>query len=191
MIKHLIIILLALPFAVKAQTETEIRKYYQEVNKRIEDSKTQGMEGPLYCNEWTTNKHSKSWPAVGIFTETTSFWYDDDPNHLPPADRDPKTVLLKVTVSRRSASLMTSEEYLYKDGRLVFYYSIEGEEGKQWETRLWFNTKGTFKMNVKVDGKDLSAKDLNGEYSDSKPQPLQVKNYGRKYQDLFLKNMVD
>jgi hypothetical protein len=174
-----------------AQTENDIRNHYQDVNKRVQESKEHGMEGSLYCNEWVTNKNSMSWPAVGIFQETTDFWYDDDPNHISVQERDPKTVLLKVVITRRSASLVTNEEYLYRNGRLVFYYSNESEEGKQWETRLWFNTKGMFKSNVKANGRELTAKDLTApEHSDAKPKPVSILKYGKLYQDLFTKNMV-
>lgn len=188
--KMIFFILLFTSFAVVAQTETEIRNHYQDVNKRIQASKEHGMEGELYCNEWVTNKNAMSWPAVGTYQETTDFWYDDDPNHISVQERDPKTVLLKVTILRRSASMVTNEEYLYKNGKLVFYFNQETEEGKQWETRLWFNAKGMFKSNVKANDKELTAKDLASEYSDSKPKPLTVLKYGKLYQDLFTKNMV-
>ena len=174
-----------------AQTETDIRNHYQEVNKKIQSSKEHDMEGELYCNEFVSNKYSKSWPAVGIYNETTDFWYDDDPNHLAPSDRDPKITLLKVAIARRSAQLTTNEEYLYKNGRLVFYYSKEGEEGKERETRLWFNAKGMFKSSVKADGKELSAKELSSaEYSDFKPSSVAVSKDGKRYQDLYLKHML-
>ena len=174
-----------------AQTETDIRDHYQDVNKRIASSKDHGFEGELYCNEFVSNKYSKSWPALGIYNETTEFWYDDDPNHLSPQDRDPKITLLKVAVARKSAQLTTNEEYLYKNGKLVFYYSKEGEEGRERETRIWFNTKGMFKSSVKADGKELSPKDLaTAEYSDFKPRTTVVLKDGKRYQELYLKHML-
>ena len=63
-------ILLCPSFAAVAQTENDIRNYYQDVNKRIQASKEHGMEGELYCNKWVTNKNSMSWPAVGNYQET-------------------------------------------------------------------------------------------------------------------------
>jgi hypothetical protein len=182
---------LCLPFYGIAQTETQVRDHYQDINKKIQESIGHGFEGSLYCNEWVTNKNSKSWPAVGTFIETTDFWYDDDPNHLPRQERDPKTVLVKVLVKRRSASLVTNEEYLYKNGKLVFYYSDETEEGNGRETRLYFNAKGIFKSSVKANGKELSVKDLaTPEYSDFKPRLTSITKSGRSYQELFIKNMV-
>ena len=184
-------ILYFFPFITTAQTEADIKKHYLDINKQITESIEHGYEGSLYNNEWVTNKNSKSWPAVGNYNETIDFWYDDDPNHLPASDRNPKNVLVKVMVSRKASHLLTSEEYLYKNGKLVFYYSNEGEEGRQWETRIYFNPKGMFKSIVKVDGKELTAKELaTAEYSDSKPKPASIFLDGKKYQDLFVKQMI-
>lgn len=184
-------ILLLYPFLLIAQTETDIRNHYTEVNKQIEESIEHGYEGSLYNNHWETNKNGKSWPAVGRYAETTDFWYDDDPNHISAAERNPKNVLLKVNVSRRSSHLLTNEEYLYKDGKLLFFFSSMSEEGRSWETRLYFNSKGVmFKSSVKADGEELTAKDFTTElYKDFKPNPVTVLADGKKYQDLFIKSM--
>lgn len=181
-----------LPFVVAAQTETSIRSHYTDVNKRIAESIEQGFEGTLYNNHWETNKNGKSWPAVGLYFETTDFWYDDDPSHLPASERNPKNVLLKVNITRKASHLMTNEEYLYKDGKLLFYYSHEGEEGNEWETRAYFNIKGImFKSSVKANGKELTAKDLaTEEYRDFKPNSLNIQKNGKEYQDLFIKSML-
>lgn len=190
--KILLFILLLFSFSCYAQTETSIRSHYTEVNKKIAESIEQGFEGSLYHNQCITNKNGKSWPAVGIYADTTNFWYDDDPNHLPVSERNPKNVLLKVNISRRSSHLMTNEEYLYKDGKLLFYYSHEGEEGNEWETRAYFNSKGImFKSSVKANGKELTASDfLTEEYKDFKPNSLNIQKNGKEYQELFVKSML-
>jgi hypothetical protein len=174
-----------------AQTETDIRKHYNEVNKKITDAIEQGFEGPLYQNQLIINKNIKSWPAVGYYVDTINFWYDDDPNHLPASERNPKNVLLKVNTSRKASHLMTNEEYLYKDGKLLFYYSHEGEEGNEWETRVYFNSKGImFKSSVKANGKELTTKDfLTEDYKDFKPNAVAIMADGKKHQDLFVKSM--
>jgi hypothetical protein len=187
--------LLVLSFGISvhavSQTETDIRNHYQDVNQRIKESMDHGVEGPLYCNEWVTNKNGRSWPAVGVYQETTDFWYDDSPDHISTEERNPKTVLLKVTIYRKSAELTTQEEYLYKNAKLVFYHLEEGENDQQWETRIWFNSKGMFKSNVKKDGKDLTTAQLaTDEFRDSKPNPVAVQQSGKKYQDLFVKTML-
>ena len=157
--KRLIFLALLLnTLGLRAQTETSIRSHYTEVNKRIAESIEHGFEGPLYNNHWETNKNGKSWPAVGLYSEITDFWYDDDPNHLPASERNPKNVLLKVTVTRHSSHLLTIEEYLYKDGKLIFFFSSQAEEGNAWETRVYFNSKGiAFKTSVKANYKELTA----------------------------------
>ncbi|MBL7722715.1 MAG: hypothetical protein JNK27_01130 [Chitinophagaceae bacterium] len=179
------------PLIGLAQTESDIRKHYTYINKQIIESIEQGFEGPLYNNHWVTNKNNRSWPAVGIYTETTDFWYDDPPDHLPASERNPKNVLLKINISRKSSHLITNEEYLYKDGKLVFFYSHEGEEGNEWETRIYFNNKGVaFKSSVKANGKELTTKDfLTEEYKDFKPNAANTMAAAKKLQDLFVKSM--
>ena len=174
-----------------AQTETTIRQHYTDVNKQIAESIEHGFEGSLYNNQWVANKNGKSWTAVGNYSETTDFWYNDSPDHISAAERNPKTVLVKVTVNRKSSHLISNEEYLYKDGKLLFYYCNEGEEGNEWETRMYFNTKGVmFKSSVKANGRELTAKDLlTQEYKDFKPNALTTMAAGKKYQDLFVKSM--
>lgn len=188
MYKVLIVVAIFLSPTITAQTETDIRKHYTEVNKQIEESLQQGYEGSLYQNQLTINKNGKSWPAVGRYNETVDFWYDDDPGHLSAADRNPKNVLLKVNVTRHSLHLRTSEEYLYKNGRLIFYYSNMEEEGNKWEVRVYYNSKGVaFKTSVKENEKELTAKELATEaLKDFKPNPVKIMSEGKGYQHLFL-----
>lgn len=174
-----------------AQTEADIHNHYTEVNKQIAKSIELGFEGPLYNNQWVTNKYERSWPAVGNYIETTDFWYNDPPDHISAAERNPKNVLLKVNITRKASHLMLNEEYLYKDGKLLFYYCNEAEEGNDWETRIYFNSKGIiFKSSVKANGKELTAKDfLTEDYKDFKPNAAATMAAGKKYQDLFAKSM--
>ncbi len=173
-----------------AQSESDIRKHYTEINKQIQQSIDAGYEGPLYNNQWTANKYGRSWPAVGLYSETTDFWYDDPPGHLSPSDRNPKIVLVKINVTRKSSHLTANEEWLFKDGKLLFYFNNEGEEGNKWETRVYFNSKGVmFKSSVKANGKELTAKDfLSEDYKDFKPNAIRIMNQAKLYQDLFVKS---
>ena len=189
--KLLILLLCCNALIAGAQTEATIRTHYTEVNKQIAESIEQGFEGPLYQNQWIINKNGKSWPAVGNYADTINFWYDDDPSHLPPAERPLKNVLLKINTSRHASALFSQSEFLFKDGRLLFYYLHEGEEGNEWETRVYYNNKGVaFKTSVKANGKELTAKELaTEEYKDFKPNPVTIMALAKKYQDLFLKTM--
>ncbi|NOT51775.1 MAG: hypothetical protein HOP10_10930 [Chitinophagaceae bacterium] len=190
--KIILVLLVASSQLLYAQTETDIRSHYNEINKKIQESVENGYEGSLYNNHWETNKNGKSWPAVGRYSEITDFWYEDDPNHLPDTERNPKNVLLKVNVTRHSSHLTTNEEYLYKDGKLLFWFSSQAEEGSTWETRVYFNSKGVmFKSSVKANEKELTAKDLTTEeYKDLKPDPAAIMANGKEYQELFVKSML-
>ena len=191
MYKLLLSGLLLLSLRGLAQTETDIRNYYTEVNKRIAASATAGNEGSLYQNHWETNKNGKSWPAVGLYKETRDFWYDDAPDHLPPAERNPKNVLLKINSTRQSSHLETREEYLFREGKLLFYFSSQAEEGSLIETRAWFNSRGLLiKSSVKVNELELKASDfLDPDQKDLKPNPASILAAARKWQDLFVKSL--
>jgi hypothetical protein len=183
--------LLHISFGVAAQTETTIRNHYTEVNTKIKESLEQGFEGSLYQNQIVINKNGKSWPAVGTYEEKIDFWYDDVPDHISPQERNPKNVLLKVHVSRHNVHQRNNEEYLYKDGRLLFYYSSMEEEGNQWEVRVYYTTKGVaIKTSVKENGKELTAKELSADaLKDYRPNPVKILSEGKKYQEVFLKTM--
>jgi hypothetical protein len=190
MSKYFFTLLLILPLFSIAQTETDIRKHYQEVNKQITSSIQEGYEGPLYNNHWVSNKYGKSWPAVGIYTENTDYWYNDDPYHILASERNPKNVLLKVNVTRKSAAMTTTEEYLYQNGKLIFYYTLEGEEGNKMEARLYFNAKGLFKSSIKANDKELTSKELLSDtYRYFNPNPVGVLASSKNYQELFVKSM--
>lgn len=188
----LFFLLIGHSFFAAAQTETQIREHYTAINKKIETSLELGFEGPLYNNQWITNKNGRSWPAVGIYTVTTDFWYDDDPDHPGALERGPKNVLQKVNCVTKSSHLEKKEEYLYQEGKLIFYYAREGEEGNEWETRTYFTYKGImFRSSVKANGKELAAKDFITEaYKDLKPNSLNIQKNAKTYQDLFLKSML-
>lgn len=188
----LFFLFLFIALASTAQTEADIRKHYTEVNKKIAESIEQGFEGPLYQNQLVINKNGRSWPAVGYYADTINFWYDDPPDHLPATERNPKTTLLKVLTSRRIATgARASEEYLFKNGKLIFFYSFWAEEGNSWEQRVYFNSKGVvFKTSVKANELELTAKDfLDPDYKDLKPIPVKILSQAKKLQDIFLASM--
>ena len=170
-----------------AQTETEIRKHYQEVNQQILESKEMGYEGPFYGTRVITNTTGKSWPAVGRFADTTDFWYDDPPDHLPVSERDPGKVLLKVNIHRVSSHLHIYEEYLFKNGVLLFYYSLQAEEGHGWETRVWFHSKGVLKTSTRVNELEITPADP--EYADLVPDINFIRKNARELQESFVKMM--
>jgi hypothetical protein len=184
---------LFISLAAHAQTETEIRAYYDNVNKQVQDALKHGAEGGLYNNQWISNKTGTSWPGVGIYGDTTDFWYDDPPDHIDTSERDPRKVLLKVTErSKAAADLSTYHEFLYKEGKLLFYYAYDLFGNDRWETRAWFNNKGfLFKSSVKFSGKELTEKDLvSDQYKDRKPDAKIISGAAKKFQGLFVKSML-
>jgi hypothetical protein len=187
--KLLLALMLTTTIMANAQTEADIRKYYQEVNAKIAESVASGYDGPLYQNRWVTNSNSKSWPAVGRFSDTVDCWYDDPPDHLPATERDPKKVLVKVVVNGISSDLYRHEEYLFRNGVLLFYFSDDKEEGMGIETRVWFNSKGAaIKKNVRAN--ELEIKPSEPEYKDIAPNVTRILQRAKKYQDAFVKTML-
>ena len=57
---YMLSLLIYFSFNATAQTEADIKKHYQDVNKQIAESIEHGYEGSLYNNQWITNKNSKS-----------------------------------------------------------------------------------------------------------------------------------
>ncbi|MBK8951100.1 MAG: hypothetical protein IPM85_00840 [Chitinophagaceae bacterium] len=187
--KLALLIVVLSPICSIAQTEQQIRTHYQEINKKIAESKEQGYEGSLYCNELVVNKNGKSWPATGNYSETADFWYNEDPNH-PGSVKNKLQVLQKINVVRKAAAITTTEEYLYLKGKLVFYFTQEVKGGVTMEARLYFNAKNLFKSSVKPNGKELTAKELRSdEYVYFNPNPVGVLASSKNYQELFAKSM--
>ncbi len=190
--KIVFILLSFLSLTALAQTESEIRAHYTDVNQQISQAAEQGYEGSLYQNQWVSNKNGKSWPAVGNYSEVVDYWYNDPPGHLPAEERNPRSVLLKINLRRQASHYKLSEEYLFRNGKLLFYYAHEAEEGNVWETRVYFNDKGVmFKSSVKANDKELTAKEfLTDEFIDLKPKSSRILSAARKFQELFEKSML-
>ncbi|HMU44863.1 MAG TPA: hypothetical protein PKC72_00785 [Chitinophagaceae bacterium] len=178
------------PAFLSAQSENDIRNYYNEVNNQIKESIENGYEGPLFNNHWIVNKNGRSWPAVGIYEGITDFWYNDTPDHIDEGQKL-ETVLLKVITKQRSTSYVINEEYLFQNGKLVFFYSRLDEGGDIWETRYFFNFSGKeIKEKIRFNEKDLSKKEATSDqYKDIITTPEKAINNGRKFQELFIKSM--
>lgn len=189
--KLFFIFFIAQSFVTVAQTETAIHSYYDEVNKKIIESIEEDIEGPLYNNQWITNNHKKNWPAVGFYADTTNFWYNDPPDHIDEGTK-PETVLQKVTISQRATYYYSKEEYLFKEGKLLFYSSWLTEGGDNWETKFYYSNDGSLlKSIIKLNDEQLSKSALaSNEYKDILSDYTYIFNNGKKYQDLFVKSML-
>ncbi|HQU56888.1 MAG TPA: hypothetical protein PLG88_05640, partial [Chitinophagaceae bacterium] len=64
--------LLVLGFIVSifsfAQSVNEIQQYNEAINQQVAQSLAEKYDGPLYHNQWVTNKDSASWPVVGVYS---------------------------------------------------------------------------------------------------------------------------
>ncbi len=188
--KVLLLVFISLPFSATAQTEAEISKHRLEIIKNIEASIEQGFEGSLYNNRLIINKTGKSWPAVGVYSDSIDFWYNDPPDHLSAEERDPVSVLVRVETCRQSSTLHTDEDYFYKEGNLFFYYEYKSQDNKEWETFIYFDkNKMAISSVVKTDGKNLTGKDFTiyPEYAKLEPDIASIFAEAKRYQDLFFK----
>jgi hypothetical protein len=118
-----------------------IRASYTEVNDNISKSKMPDpAAGGLYSTELVVNSNNGSWRAVGNYSNKIVFWYNDQPGHQADQTKPDNSVLLKIEITTTAAIWLTTEEYLYKDGKLVFYYKTDnqGEDGANQEFRYYF-----------------------------------------------------
>lgn len=116
-----------------------IRAHYTEVNDNITKSKMPDGGG-LYSTDLIVNSNNGSWRAVGNYSNKIVFWYNDQPGFQEDQSKPDNSVLQKIEISTTAAIWVSSEEYLYKDGKLVFYYKTDnqGEDGAKQEFRYYF-----------------------------------------------------
>ncbi len=118
-----------------------IRTLYAETNEKIVKSKLPNEEGwgNLYSNELVINSNNGSWRAVGNYSNKIVFWYTDQPGFQEEQNKSELSVLIKTEINTTASVGQYHEEYLYDDGKLVFYYktSSYGDEPKQ-EWRYYF-----------------------------------------------------
>lgn len=132
----LLFVLLCSAANVSGQDVARIRAIYKEVNSAIATCNA-APEEPCgyYLNSLTLNKQGQPWPAVGIFTETTDFWYVRVDN-----EDEPEYVLRKVNIKTARSNRTESEEYLFdEEGHLLFFFlKSTGNEAESQELRFYF-----------------------------------------------------
>lgn len=105
-----------------AQDIQHIRKQYSQYTAQISDCQDTGDECSLYCNTQTTNSLNQVWRGVGEYKSETKFWYDDNPSHCDECGIDGINVLKMVTSETYSSLVSVHEEWLFSEGKLIFYY---------------------------------------------------------------------
>ncbi len=125
---------LAGSFYVHAQNEvSEIRSYYNTIGKQIIQCKTDKENCQLYSNLNITNTGNLSWRASGTYKKEVQFWYNDSPRNCEECGKEGINVLKKVMSSEIAGLYTTYKEWLYKDGKLIFYYiKTTGEKTEEY-----------------------------------------------------------
>lgn len=117
----------------------EIRKIYQEVNKKVSECEENGETSTTFLTEMIVNKNSGQYPAVGIYRMTARFYYTfGNREKNPYPDR-----LMKVILATNRSATTESYEYLFNSaGQLIFYFGKKDER----EIRVYFEAEKPIKI---------------------------------------------
>jgi hypothetical protein len=123
----LIILLVGFSSFTFSQTEKrieEIRKIYQEVNKKVAECEVNGDTSTTFLTEMIVNKNDGSYPAVGIYKTTVKFYYTfGNREKNPYPDR-----LLKIMMTTNRSDRTENLEFLFNEkGSLIFYFEKKDE----------------------------------------------------------------
>lgn len=139
---------------ISAQTDKRIeniKKIYQETNRKISESNENGAYSSVYLTELVVNKNNGSYPAVGVFQTIYKFYYtygDREKNPYPNR-------LLKIEVETKRSSNIEKYEFLFNEKeQLVFYFEAENAA----EKRIYFQNESSIK--AMLGGKTLEKNDV-------------------------------
>ncbi len=111
----------------------------QEAIKLALQAEKEGGDAGLYATELVVNSHKGPWRAVGNYSRAVTFWFADQPEFAAAEGRSPESVLVKVDVRTVAAARMETEEFLFDDGKPVFYFRRAPSGGeKPLETRYYW-----------------------------------------------------
>ena len=112
----------------------EIDYLYTQTNEAITIADKEAPYSEIYVVEVSVNKTGNAYPAVGGYSNVTRFHYTFGDREKDPY---PNRLLRTTVVTKRAASITSSEFYYNPAGQLVFgMVRTDGEE--QRETRLYF-----------------------------------------------------
>jgi hypothetical protein len=154
----------------------KIRQLYSDTNDKIAKSKLPGEEGwgNLYSTEVIVNSNNGSWRAVGNYANKIIFWYYDQPGFQEDENKSDLVVLVKIEIYTSAAAGKYNEEYLYDDGKLVFYYKNSNQPEMEVRYYFWNEKLFRFQENQEII-KEISQID-----------PSDIKDKSLKLQKLFL-----
>ncbi len=117
--------------ALYARTQETIRLALQ--------AEKEGGGAGLYATELVINSRKGPWRAVGTYSRAVTFWFTDQPEFAAAEGRAPESVLIKVDVRTAAAARTETEEFLFDEGKPVFYFRrAPAGGGKPLETRYYW-----------------------------------------------------
>lgn len=130
--------LLSGPNVIAQDAISNIRSHYKVYTKQITNCKAQSENCVLYSNTLMLNSGKQHWRAVENYNKEITFWYDDSPEHCYECGKNGINSLKFVSSSAISGTSKIYNEWLFKEGMLVFHYlKIDGEYPS--EIRYYFD----------------------------------------------------
>lgn len=110
-------------FSSKAQDAISIiRTHYKFYTNQVSECKKGTEDCRLYNNKLTINEDDQPWRGVGQYKKETTFWYDDSPRHCDACGENGIYTLKLVSSTTTSGLTASYQEWLFKKGKLIFYY---------------------------------------------------------------------
>lgn len=134
------VLIAASAFFVSAQSVDRqieaIRMAYADAKAKIAAAKNEPETSSVYFNELRVNSGRASWPSVGIYNSTITFYYEIRGEGPYPDS------LFKVNVRTKRSARVETEEFLFDpSGKLIFYVGNDGEV----EKRVYFSDGRTIR----------------------------------------------
>lgn len=152
-----------------------IRQHYQEVKALCSD--TLEYDG-YYHDQVLTNVNDKPCRAVGNYQNVVDFWYGD----LMDADQgeeggDSLNALYLVTVKTEIAGRNEYREFLFKDGKLIFYFEQSRNGEETLEYRFYYDRGKLFRF--------MQGNEIIGYDGDSQEPIVKAKGWQNLFMQLF------
>jgi hypothetical protein len=134
-------VLASFAFAAAGQTDRRverIREVAREADRLVAAADGEGDTASVFVTELLVNRNDAPYPAVGTFGVKLRFYYTyGDRERNPYPDR-----LVKAIAETRRAARVEKAEFLFDSaGRLIFYFSDDGEK----RIRIYFETERAFR----------------------------------------------
>lgn len=174
--KNYVLLLVMLLLSLKAFSQEPridaIRAYYQEVKSQCSDS---SEYIGFYHNQIITNVGNLQCRAVGTNQMVMDFWFSDMMNADDEENGDSINALCLLTIRSQVAAMSIYQEFLFKDGKLIFYFESNDNGSESLEYRYYYD-KG--KLIRFMQGREIIGYD---------GDPMEPIKLAAQYQDLFMK----